>query len=290
MQLLVDPIQRYWKMRAHTATHLLHSELTKIFPSTKQAWSLVDSDYLRFDFYADRLLSDDEVKSIEKNINLIISNAFTVSIEELEKKEAENLWAKMFFEDKYGDIVRVVSIADSNSVEFCGGTHVTNTKDIGIFKIIWQQAVASGVKRITALVWPKVNEFISEQTNLLQDISSKLDCSISQIAERLDKMIDNYQLASNTLQSINANLLWSLSFEDKEYYKICNLSRSILGHISLKDLVAYLKGSKLIGTYLFTDNSSWFLIWSTDDKAKKLMGELWRKGGGNESLCQGKVN
>jgi len=91
MQLLVNHSQRFAKMRAHTATHLLHAELTAIFPQTKQAGSLVDEDYLRFDFYADRLLSDQEVQAIETNINQIIHNAHAVSIQEMPKPEAEKL-------------------------------------------------------------------------------------------------------------------------------------------------------------------------------------------------------
>src|SRR3990167_9532395 len=110
MELKVDPIQRYAKMRAHTATHLLHAQLATIFPQTKQAGSLVDEDYLRFDFYADNLLTDEQITNIETNINTIIQQAMTVDIEEMSYKDATKSGAKAFFEDKYGDTVRVVTI------------------------------------------------------------------------------------------------------------------------------------------------------------------------------------
>ena len=134
MKLLVDQSQRYAKMRAHTATHLLHAELAKIFKNTKQAGSLVDEDYLRFDFHAERLLSQEEISAIENAINTLIYHAYTVDISEVSYPEAIALGAKAFFEDKYGDMVRLVRVFDYDhqpiSLELCGGTHVTNTKDI----------------------------------------------------------------------------------------------------------------------------------------------------------------
>ncbi len=114
MQLTVNPSQRYAKMRAHTATHLLHAELGKIFPDTKQAGSLVDSDLLRFDFYAERLLTQQELASIEKRINQIIYLAREVKIEEMSIEAAGQLGAKMFFEEKYGDVVRVVQVVNAD--------------------------------------------------------------------------------------------------------------------------------------------------------------------------------
>jgi alanyl-tRNA synthetase len=136
MKLQIDIPQRYAKQRAHTATHILHSELSTIFPQTKQAGSLVDEDMVRFDFYADRLLDDEEISSLEEHINKVIYQGHDVVIQDMKKTDAENLGAKMFFEDKYGEVVRVVQIADYKSIELCGGTHVTNTKEIGSCVII----------------------------------------------------------------------------------------------------------------------------------------------------------
>ena len=91
MKLIVEQCQRYAKMRDHTATHLLHTELGKIFKSTKQAGSLVDQDYLRFDFNADRLLTTEEIHDIEKNINQIIYDAYTVDVHETSFDEATKM-------------------------------------------------------------------------------------------------------------------------------------------------------------------------------------------------------
>jgi alanyl-tRNA synthetase len=91
MKLIVEQCQRYAKMRAHTATHLLHTELGKIFNATKQAGSFVDEDYLRFDFNADRLLTSEEIHEIEKNINQIIYDSYDIEISEMSMDEAIKL-------------------------------------------------------------------------------------------------------------------------------------------------------------------------------------------------------
>ena len=159
MKLSIDMDQRYAKMRAHTATHLLHAELAKIFSNTKQAWSLVDSDLLRFDFYANNLLTADQIHDIENNINQTIFKAFPVDLIETSFDEWVKLWAKAFFEEKYGNEVRVIRVHDWDqniSVELCGWTHVSNTRDIWAFTIVSQESVASWIKRITAYTWPKV--------------------------------------------------------------------------------------------------------------------------------------
>jgi alanyl-tRNA synthetase len=130
-------------MRAHTATHLLHAQLATIFPQTKQAGSLVDEDYLRFDFYADVALTQEQIDAIEQTINTQITQALPVDVQEMSYDTAIQAGAKAFFEDKYGNMVRVVSIGDKLSVELCGGTHVSNTAHIGTFAIIGQESVAA---------------------------------------------------------------------------------------------------------------------------------------------------
>lgn len=155
MKLIVDLQQRYAKMRAHTATHLLHAALDEMLGGTKQAGSLVDQDFLRFDFAAKQPLTNEQLAIIDSKINHWIAHSLSVTTTESSLAEATKLGAKAFFEDKYGDIVRVVSVQDGDvdlkSVELCGGTHVTNTNHIGAFKIVEQEAVASGVRRIIAV-------------------------------------------------------------------------------------------------------------------------------------------
>ena len=236
MKLSIDTDQRYAKMRAHTATHLLHAELGKIFPDTKQAWSLVDDDLLRFDFYANNLLSADQIRKIENNINKIIYEAYPVDLIETTFDEWVKLWAKAFFEEKYWNEVRVIRVHnwDENiSVELCGWTHVSNTKDIGAFTIISQEAVASWIKRITAYTWPKVIEKLHNYEEILDWAESALDVkSYAQINEKLQKYVKEnsdlqQRVESLETSSLRAILQSSESKSNDDFSKIIQLPSDV---------------------------------------------------------------
>ena len=236
MKLSIDTDQRYAKMRAHTATHLLHAELGKIFPDTKQAWSLVDDDLLRFDFYANNLLSADQIREIENNINKIIYKAYPVDLIETTFDEWVKLWAKAFFEEKYWNEVRVIRVHnwDENiSVELCGWTHVSNTKDIGAFTIISQEAVASWIKRITAYTWPKVIEKLHNYEEILDWAESALDVkSYAQINEKLQKYVKENSDLQQRVESLETSSLRAIlqSAESKsndDFSKIIQLPSDV---------------------------------------------------------------
>lgn len=232
MKLLIDMDQRYAKMRAHTATHLLHAELAKIFPNTKQAGSLVDENLLRFDFYADKLLTSEQIHNIENNINQTIYSAFPVDLIETSFDEWVKLWAKAFFEEKYWDEVRVIRVHnwDENiSVELCGWTHVSNTRDIWAFTIISQEAVASWIKRITAYTWPKVIEKLHNYEEILDWASKTLDVkSYTQINEKISKYAkENSELQQRVesleTASIRTTLQSAQSRSNSDFEKIIQL-------------------------------------------------------------------
>jgi len=236
MKLSIDTDQRYAKMRAHTATHLLHAELGKIFPDTKQAWSLVDDDLLRFDFYANNLLSADQIREIENNINKIIYEAYPVDLIETTFDEWVKLWAKAFFEEKYWNEVRVIRVHnwDENiSVELCWGTHVVNTKDIWAFAIISQEAVASWIKRITAYTWPKVIEKLHNYEEILDWAESALDVkSYAQINEKLQKYVKENSDLQQRVESLETSSLRAIlqSAESKsndDFSKIIQLPSDV---------------------------------------------------------------
>ncbi|MFA7284942.1 MAG: hypothetical protein WC004_03915, partial [Candidatus Absconditabacterales bacterium] len=233
------------------------------------------------------------------------AGAFPVTITQASFQEATQMGAKAFFEDKYGDIVRVVSVdridADGNvskkyhSLELCGGTHVANTKDIGSFVIIGQQAVASGVKRITAYTGPKVIEYIQERNMFLSSLAEKLNCPIGQMKERLDKVLSESCDLRKRLESSNRGILEDITHNRMDHsksssYSYFNLNQGITEYRSVKEIVPFLKSRNLEGNLVFEDRDGGFLIWSSRLNAKKLMTELGRKGGGNEQLCQGKIS
>ncbi len=207
MKLIVDITQRYAKMRAHTAAHLLHATLGKIFSETKQAGSFVDEDYLRLDFAAERALTNAELLDIQKQINHLIYAALPVENFETSYDEAIKLWAKAFFEDKYGDLVRVVKVDQNVSTELCGWTHVSNTKDIWCFVILAQESVASGIKRIVALTWPKVFEYVQEKDQILDDLAEKFGVGQKQVVDKAEKLLKNHEALQNAYGQLQNKLV-----------------------------------------------------------------------------------
>lgn len=268
MKLDVNPSQRYAKMRAHTATHLLHGQLAAIFPDTKQAGSLVDEDYLRFDFHAENLLTAQQIHDIESTINQQIYDAHAVTTAEMKFDEAIQKWAKAFFADKYGDIVRVVSIDGAHSVELCGGTHVANTQDIGAFKITSQEPVAAGVKRISAYTWPKVVQYAWEKEQTLHTIAAKFGVQEKQLEEKIEKVLKDYKLLEEELQSTKAwAIAWYVekltSSQIKDWFAIYLIDTN---H-DLKQVVTLLKTKN---QDLIAHNTSWsFAIIADISKSAK---------------------
>ena len=282
-------------MRAHTATHLLHTELGKIFKTTKQAGSLVDEDYLRFDFNADRLLSPEEIHDIEKNINQIIYDAYNVEVNETSYDEAINMWAKAFFEDKYGDVVRVVRVFNHSheivSIELCGWTHVVNTKDIGCFAIVSQEAVASGVKRITAVVWPKVSTRIYEVQNILNITVEKLWIKTpTQLADKLDKTLKEYDEMKTAMENMETmsikNILQSKDFSSgKEFDKVFLMP----SYINFKNVLVCMKWLfEQENILIYNKEWNFLLLTKAWTSAKDAASRLWLKWGGNDSMVQGR--
>lgn len=312
MKLSVAPAQRFAKMRAHTATHLLHAELARIFPDTKQAWSLVDSDLLRFDFYADRLLTQEELAKIEKRVNQIIYMACEVKIEEMRIEDAWKLGAKMFFEEKYWDVVRVVQVfnkelpeemkQDDNeeyfasrweklSIELCWGTHVSNTKDIWAFSIISQEAVASGIKRLTALTWPRVIEKINDYSWLLSNLMNLLEVkSFSQLPEKVQKLLKDYWELKSQVESLETKAINSfLESWEKKSNDNFDIIMKVPVDMNFKTLWNQAKAMfSDKNVLLATDNWNFMLFTKNGNSAKELAQKLGLKWWGNEQQIQGR--
>lgn len=288
MKLDVNPAQRYAKMRAHTATHLLHGQLAALFPDTKQAGSLVDEDYLRFDFHADNLLTADQIHDIESTINTQIYDAHLVETQELSYKEAIAKGAKAFFADKYGDVVRVVSIDGAHSVELCGGTHVPNTKDIGAFKIVSQEPVAAGVKRISAYTGPKVVQYAWDKDTKLQTIANKFGVTEKQVEDKIDKMIKEYATLEEELQSTKAGAVsWYVdklqASGTKDWFAVYTIDDTY----DLKQVVTLLKARKQ-DLIAYNTIGSFAIIADTAKSAKSFAQSHGLKGGWSDTFFQWK--
>lgn len=295
MKLVVDNKKRLSNCRAHTATHLLHAQLATIFPQTKQSGSLVDQDYLRFDFATDRPLSSTEIKDIENNVNQLIAQWLDVVKSEMSMDEAIALWAKAFFEEKYGNVVRVVKIWEKVSTELCGGTHVNNTADIWAFKITSQEAVASWIRRINAVTWPKVAYHAQQQEDFIESVANTLDTTPKQLLQKIEKVKkDTADLESQTtsyktkLLNFALQELLAKSTSKEDISVIINVSQSMLDYgFSIKELAE--KTKELLWSdktaLLFSNDGSYAVISSLNSwSAKSFVSKNSLKWGGSDSL------
>ena len=195
----IDSVRRNAIKRAHTATHLMHEVLRRILGDhVNQAGSLVEPDKLRFDFTHFSALTAEEISKIEDFVNEAILSGHLVSVREMPINEAQKLGATALFGEKYGDVVRVVEMGDS--IEFCGGTHLDQTSMVGAFSILSEFSVASGVRRIEAIVgeatlgaFNSARRHLSEISNLLKanttdEIVSKLQQNLSALKDLRSKL------------------------------------------------------------------------------------------------------
>jgi len=170
----VDADRRAGIRRAHSATHLLHHALrTTLGENATQRGSKVDADDLRFDFAHRKPLTAEEIAGIEDIINRRVAEGAPVQTQVMDQKEAKNSGAVALFGEKYPDRVRVVSMGDF-SKEFCGGTHLNNTGQVGLCKISGEEPVAKGVRRVTALTGPKALGKVREAEQLLSNLTAIL--------------------------------------------------------------------------------------------------------------------
>ena len=215
----VDTFRRSAIMRNHTAAHLLQAALRKVLGNhVEQAGQLVNEHHVRFDFTHFSAMTPEELAQVEMLVNEEILKAVPVSMVEMPIEEARKSGAMALFGEKYGDVVRVVSVEDGFSKEFCGGTHMGNTARLGLFKIVSESSVASGVRRIEGVTGTGVLEMLGAQAATLREtaqamkVANPMDLPMharQMVAEakEKDKQIDglNAKLAQNRLDGVFQN-------------------------------------------------------------------------------------
>jgi len=197
VELRVDGLRRRQLRANHSVTHLLHEALRRrLGKHVTQKGSLVAPDRLRFDFSHPRALSDEDISAIEAEVNERIRLNSAVRTRLLTPDRAAAEGALALFGEKYGDEVRVVAMGGASdedkpfSVEFCGGTHVRRTGDIGLFKIVGETAIASGVRRIEALTGAAAEAFVAEEEGILHEAAAALRTSPAELPTRLANILE----------------------------------------------------------------------------------------------------
>jgi alanyl-tRNA synthetase len=185
-------VNRELRMRTrihHTMTHVLHATLQEVLGEhIKQAGSQVGPDSLRFDFSHPKAVSKDELREIEKICNQRIRENPNLKLSEESMDNAIKAGAKAFFEDKYGDQVRVLRIGEF-SIELCGGTHAESLAEAGLFKITQELSVASGVRRIVAVTGQAAYEFVLQEEKMIDDLAAKLKSPKQDLVPRVEKLL-----------------------------------------------------------------------------------------------------
>ena len=227
--LEVDPDNRMLSANNHSATHLLHKALRMVLGNhVEQAGSSVNADRLRFDFTHFSALTEEELKKVEAIVNEQIMNCLNVKVQNMPIEEAKKTGAAALFGEKYGSIVRVVSMGDF-SIEFCGGTHVANTGVITAFKILSETGVAAGVRRIEALTSKGLLKYYDELEEKLHEAAKLLKAAPDKLTEKITHLQAENKALHSEVDSLKSKL-----------------AQDAMGDVM--DQVVEMKGVKLLAT------------------------------------------
>ena len=202
-------IDRACRRRAqanHTATHLLQAALKKLVDTNiSQAGSLVAFDRLRFDFNCPRALTAEEIQQVEEQVNTWVAEGHQADVSVMPLEEAKARGAIAMFGEKYSDEVRVIDFPGV-SMELCGGTHVTNTAEIGLFKIISETGISSGVRRIEAVAGPAVLEYLNLRDAVVRDLSERFKAKPEELPDRITTLQNDLKSAQKELDALRSEL------------------------------------------------------------------------------------
>lgn len=221
-------------MRNHTASHLLHNALRSVLGEhVEQKGSLVNPKHLRFDFSHFEKLSDEKIREIEKTVNqLIINNAPLKEKKAIPMDEAQEMGAVALFGEKYGDLVRVIQFGDS--IELCGGTHVSGTGEVGLFKILSESSIASGIRRIEAITGIRSDEYVNDQLKVLENIQALFKSSTG-ILENVKELIEENGQLKKEVEKIERGKVKELKGDLINKIKLLGNTQVIKSLVPIKD-------------------------------------------------------
>lgn len=270
----VNVAKRNCTARNHTATHLLQKALREVLGNhVEQAGSSVNENLLRFDFSHFEAVTKEQLYQVEKIVNDSINKFMTVSTKEMSMKEAQEAGAMALFGEKYGDKVRVINAGDW-SIELCGGTHVSNTGEIGAFKILSENGVASGVRRIEAVTGTGVLSEARNAEKIIENSCETLKCNKTALADKVKSIAEELKALRKELEDlkkaamgsevdkvvedapvINGIKLITKEFSDCNINDLRNLSDDIkAAHKSIAMVFAAVNGEKVTFMVSLTDD------------------------------------
>lgn len=286
----------------HSATHLLHHALKSILGShVNQAGSLVTPDRLRFDFNHYQTVTKEELREIENEVNWMIGRNFCVGTEVKSVDDAKKAGATALFGEKYGENVRVVSMGDSK--ELCGGTHVSSTGEIGLFKIVKEEGIAAGVRRIEAVTANNALAYFREMEETVSQISTVIGTEKGLVLKGVEKLIDSNKSLQkevkelmSRLSSIQASSMAPLKEKEGTKIFVIDSGKNRTDALSLTDSLKSKYDNALI-VLKGTDSGKDILITASTGVAKEkfhagnilksLLENFGGRGGGKPDMAQG---
>ncbi len=246
LTLKVDELRRKKIMRNHSSVHLLQRALTDVLGDhIAQHGSYVNDEYSHFDFNHFQKVSAEELAEVEKKVNEWIAEGIPCLTKELPIEEAKKMGAKALFDDKYGDVVRVVCF-DEISKEFCGGTHVSNSSDIGVFAIEYEESVAAGIRRIQARTSAGAYELLKKREAVLSRVRDQVGvASYNDVPTRINTLLKEKEEMKKANEALSNKLAYLSSQSLKDSFEEMN---------GLHVLVSYLKGNKRESLLSLADN------------------------------------
>ncbi|RUM45950.1 MAG: alanine--tRNA ligase [Desulfurobacterium sp.] len=307
VKAIVNEERRKAIMRAHTATHLLHKALREVLGNhVKQAGSLVLPDRLRFDFTHFDAPTKEELKAVEDTVYSWILDNYPVKVEEMPYDEALKRGAIALFGEKYGDIVRVVDVGGV-SIELCGGTHVKRSGDIGLFKVVSESSVASGTRRIEAVVGKEAMNYVRKKEELLSKLTASLQSPEEQLLPKVEKLKEELKEKERELERVKKKLATAEIDKVVERAPLINGVKVVTAKLEgfggkelaeIADVIRNKAGTSAVMLVGIKDGKAGLLIALSKDlvpkyNAKDIINQvapiLEGKGGGRPDLAQGGV-
>lgn len=303
--LKIDSERRMKIMRNHSAAHLLQKALQEVLGShVHQEGSYVSDSVVRFDFSHYEKMTSSQIKQVEKLVNEYINRNLKVVTKILPIEEAKKLNAMALFDEKYGDFVRVIDM--DVSLEFCGGTHVNSTQEIGLFAICFEESIASGIRRIEAKTGLDAYDLLKQKENILENVSNILKTgSLSEVQSKIKSLLEENAMLKKSNSELNQKLSnheAKLMFEQFEEINGKNLLLKKLNNYDkemfnkLFDSLKSAKENSIVILANIVDNKVNFMCfvseslrnnYSAGDLIKKVTTTCLGSGGGRKDVAQG---